>query len=317
MEQLSAPKYAVNEYTTPHNTVYDDIEQIARTGGTGIGLWEAKLERGDDQNVRAAIVQAGLAATYCVPAVHTVLPVPFNTPGVPSDPIARTKLICESVKRLAAFEPVAIVVGPGTSGDAANPVGPVEAVEEGLAVIADVAGAQGVPVAFELLARRRGSPLYSLPDIVRFVDRVGRENVGIMFDVFHSWCEPDLHAHLREHGSRVIGVHVNDVKVHERGGFDRELPGQGRGVAPEIMATLIESGYDGWWELEVFSDDGTFGMELPDSYWKLPHEELLTRSKEAFDASYAKALAIVQARRGGIDGRASDRAQEERSHAAG
>jgi sugar phosphate isomerase/epimerase len=297
MEPLDVPKYAVNEYSTPHNTVYEDIEQIARTGGTGIGLWEAKLERGEDERVKEAMARADLTPTFCVPEVHTVLPVPFNLPGVPADPVARTKLICESVKRLAAFRPVAVVIGPGTSGDPDHPVGPVDAVEEGLAAIADVAHAEDVPVAFELLAKRRGSPLHELPDIVEFIDRVGRPNVGIIFDVFHSWCEPDLHDRLRRFASRVIGAHVNDIKVEERGGFDRELPGRGRAVAPEIMATLIESGYDGWWELEIFSDDGTFGMDLPDSYWKLPHEELLALGKAAFDASYARALDIVQTRR--------------------
>jgi sugar phosphate isomerase/epimerase len=117
-----------------------------------------------------------------------------------------------------------------------------------------------------------------------------------MLDVFHSWCEPDLHAHLREHAHRINSVHVNDVKVHERGGFDRELPGRGRDVAAGIIATLLEAGYDGGWELEIFSDDGTFGTDLPDSYWKWPHERMLEEAKSAFDATYARAVQIVTER---------------------
>jgi len=131
---------------------------------------------------------------------------------------------------------------------------------------------------------------------VAFVDEVGRHNVGIMFDIFHSWCEPDLHDHLRTFGHRINSVHVNDVRVEERCGFDRELPGHGRGVAAGIIATLLEVGYDGWWELEVFSDDGTFGTDLPDSYWKWPHELLLQRAKAAFDRTYAEALDLLAAR---------------------
>jgi sugar phosphate isomerase/epimerase len=114
--------------------------------------------------------------------------------------------------------------------------------------------------------------------------------------VFHSWCEPDLHARLREFGHRINSVHINDIRVEERSNFDRELPGLGRGVAAEIIATLLEVGYDGWWELEVFSDDGTYGNDFPDSYWKLPHEEFLRRAKEAFDRSYAEALELLAAR---------------------
>jgi sugar phosphate isomerase/epimerase len=295
MTEHATPRYAVNCYSTPHNTVFEDIEQIARTGGAGIGLWEAKLPEGRDKEVREAMAAHGLQATYCVPAVHTILPVPFNAPGTVTDPAERTKLAAESVHRLAAFDPAAIVIGPGTSGDASRPVGPVSAVADGLAVIADAGADAGVDIAFELLAERRGSPLHDLPTIAAFVDEVGRDNVGIMFDIFHSWCEPDLHAHLRELGHRINSVHVNDIRVEERCGFDRELPGQGRGVAAGIIATLMEVGYDGWWELEVFSDDGTFGTDLPDSYWRWPHEVLLERSRAAFDRVYAEALDLAGA----------------------
>jgi sugar phosphate isomerase/epimerase len=95
--------------------------------------------------------------------------------------------------------------------------------------------------------------------MVAVLDEVWRPNVGIMADVFHSWCEPDLHARLRRYGDRINSVQVCDVKVHERGGFDREYPGGGRGAAPEFFATMIEIGYTGFWELEVFSGDGTYG----------------------------------------------------------
>jgi sugar phosphate isomerase/epimerase len=297
MTATTGPRYAVNAYSTPHNSVWQDIEQIARTGGQGVGLWEGKLEDGADDRARAAIADAGLVASFCVPAVHTILPVPFNLPGVPSDPVERTRLLCESVRRLAAFGPQAVVVGPGTSGDPEHPVGPVEAVAEGLAAAADVAAQEGVPMTFELLAERRGSPLHTLPMIADFIDEVGRPNVGIMFDVFHSWCEPDLYEHIRTYGSRINSVHVNDIKVHERGGFDRELPGRGRDAAAGIMAALIEAGYDGFWELEVFSDDGTYGADYPDSYWKLPHEEFLVLCKAGFDDCYTRASQIA-ARRG-------------------
>ena len=289
----ASPRYAVNAWTTPHNSALEDIEQIARTGGRGIGLYEGKFQPGGDQALREAIELHGLEATFCVPRTWTILPVPFNTPVTERDPRTRTELICESIPRLATFGPEVIVVGPGVSGDPAEPAGPVEAVADGLARIADVAAEHDLKIGFELLAERRGSPLHNLPDIVMFIDDVGRDNVGVMFDIWHSWCEPDLHDRLREYTPRINSVHVNDVRVHERSNFDRELPGDGRAVAAPIIATLIESGYEGWWELEVFSDDGTFGNDYPDSLWKLPHELLLERAKAAFDATYAQAQRLL------------------------
>lgn len=290
------PLYAVNGWTTPHNTALQDVEQVSRTGGGGLGLYEAKFADGGDAELRDAMTAARLKATFCVPRTWTILPVPFNTPGMERDPRVRTEMICKSIERLAPFDPEVIVVGPGVSGDPSRPAGPVDAVAEGLAQIADVAKKHGQTVGFELLAERRGSPLHTLPAIVEFIDEIGRDNVGVMFDVYHSWCEPDLHDRLRQFAPRINSVHVNDVRVEERSSFDRALPGEERGVCASIMATLMESGYEGWWELEVFSDDGTFGNTFPDSLWALPHETLLTRAKDAFDRTYEQALAIVAER---------------------
>jgi sugar phosphate isomerase/epimerase len=114
--------------------------------------------------------------------------------------------------------------------------------------------------------------------------------------MFHSWSEPDVHAHLRQFGDRIIGVQITDVQVHERSHRDRAWPGQGRGVAPELLATLLETGYDGWFELEVFSDDGTFGNAFPDSLWRLDPREYLRRAEDAYADTYDKALAILSSR---------------------
>jgi hypothetical protein len=55
----NAPKYGVNAYSTPHNSVYDDIEQVARTGGGGVGLFEGKFADGQDAKVRDVMAAHG------------------------------------------------------------------------------------------------------------------------------------------------------------------------------------------------------------------------------------------------------------------
>ena len=292
-----SPMYAVQTFSTPHNTIFEDIEQIARTGAQGIGLSEGKFDDGaSDEAIREAMDHHGLKASFCVPRTWCILPLPFDAPGSEQDPAVRTELICESIRRLSAFEPAVIVVGPGVSGDPLRPAGPIEAVAEGLARAADVAAEYGQQIGFELLSERAGAPLHNLPDIVDFIDEVGCDNVGVLFDVCHSYCEPDLHDRLRRYTPRINSVHVADVRVEERGGFDRVMPGDGRGVAAGIMATLIEGGYDGWWELEIVSDDGTYRNDWPDSLWKMPHEEMLRQGKAAFDRVYAEALDILAKR---------------------
>ena len=289
------PPYSVAAWMTPHNSVYDDFEQVARVGADGIGLFEGKFGDDEDSAIKEALEESGLRATFCIPSLWTFLAGPVGG-SVTRDPQERLELICASIPRLAAFSPLAIVVGPGTSGDPANPLGPIEPIADGLAAVADVAAEYDLRVSLELLAERRGCPLPWLSTIVEFIDEVGHDNVGVLFDVAHSWTEPDLLDKLRTYAHRIDCVHVNDVRPEERTWADRVLPGEGRDVAVEMFAALIEGRYAGWYELEVISDDGSYGVDLPDSLWKLPHGELLARGREAFDKTYARALQLAGAR---------------------
>ena len=51
---------------------------------------------------------------------------------------------------------------------------------------------------------------------------------------------------------------------------------------PALLGTLEAAGFDGWYDLEIFSDDGTFGADYPDSLWKLDPLEMLRRAKGGF-----------------------------------
>jgi sugar phosphate isomerase/epimerase len=282
----------------PHNSAVEDVEQVARTGGSGVGVSFAKLGRDvSDQQMRDALAEHGLRATFCVPTLWTVLPNPpaFGRSSWEKDPRVRTQQICEELDRVAAFDPVAVIIGSGTSGDPAKPAGPLSAVVEGLAQIADRARELDLRISFELFGKRRGTPITSLDQLIGFIDDVGRSNVGVAFDMFQSWADEGVHQALRQHAKRILNVDVCDVRREERSGFDREIPGRGRAVAQGMIESLLAGGYEGWWKLEVFSDDGTYGNDFPDSYWKMPHEELLRLGHREF-------AGVLQAAQRKVDG---------------
>jgi sugar phosphate isomerase/epimerase len=294
MRPVAEVPYAINQWMTPHNSVAEDAVQYAATGATGIGLWEDKLgDRSEDARTAELLAENGLRATYVAPHVWPILPGPLDAPDVPTEVGGRVEAICETVERIAAFKPLGVIVGGGRSGDPANPAGPVDRIPEALATIADAAAAHGMRVGFELLGARRGAPLHTFGELIEVIDAAGRDNVGILFDFIHSWPEPGLHDDIRRHVDRIDYVQVNDARDPERTWCDRMLPGDGIGVAVPILTTLMEAGYDGWYELEVFSDDGTFGTELEDSLWAIPHEELLRRGREAFERVYGEAAAAA------------------------
>jgi sugar phosphate isomerase/epimerase len=51
---------------------------------------------------------------------------------------------------------------------------------------------------------------------------------------------------------------------------------------PAILGALERAGWDGFYDLEIFSDNGTFGAAYPDSLWDVEPDELVRRGRESF-----------------------------------
>jgi sugar phosphate isomerase/epimerase len=284
-------RYAVNAWCVPNNNSLQDIEQSARIGAGAVGLWEGKFRDGEEDAISEALRRHGIRAGIVMPHHWTILPTPLD-PGGYVDWKAKCDGICRSIRRLARFDPVGIMVGPGVSGDPAKRLSP-DHVAESLERIAGVADDCGVRIAFEPLAMRRGAAISTLPETIALIDSVGRRNVDILLDVWHSWPEQNLHQQLRTHVKRLMGVQINDVREPERSWCDRMMPGEGRNVCTPILATLIEAGFTGWYDFEVFSDDGRWGNDFADSLWKLPHDEFLRRGRAAFDRCLDSANSMI------------------------
>jgi sugar phosphate isomerase/epimerase len=289
--------FAVNAWCMPRNSSLQDIELTARVGAGAIGLWEGKFSDGEDEAIAAALEQHHVRAGIVMPRHWTILPTPLDPGGMRSDWRAKSEGICRSVRRLARFRPLGIMVGPGVSGNPAQRLGPVAHVVEGLKMIADAAGEAGVRIAFEPLALRRGAAVATFPETLEVLDKVGRTNVDILPDLWHSYPEPDFHTHLRANVDRIIALQVNDVRNPERSWCDWVMPGDGINACTPAVAALIDAGYRGWYDFEVFSDDGTWGNNYPDSLWQLPHDEFLRRGFDAFADCFATAKAMAAAGR--------------------
>ena len=69
---------------------------------------------------------------------------------------------------------------------------------------------------------------------------------------------------------RFVGVHIADWRDPTRGWADRVLPGDGVADLPALLGTLERAGWNGYYDLEIFSDNGTFGNAWPGSLWDVP-----------------------------------------------
>ena len=80
------------------------------------------------------------------------------------------------------------------------------------------------------------------------------------------------------------------------------LPGDGIIDLPAIFGALEAGGAVGWFDLEIFSDDGSFtDMDFEDSLWKQDPVEVVRRGKAGFERAWAarKAPALM----GRLDGK--------------
>ncbi len=278
----SAPRFAVCEFTTLRASFEEDLAAYRAAGATGIGICEIKLEAGREEEQLGAFRQSGLEATSCIPAVPSILPLP-HLPG-PDDPDERVEAIRAGIRRLAPFEPAAVVCLTGPAG-ALDDEEARRVVVSGLREVADEAAGAGIPVGLEPMSaafRDDWTTITTLTEAAELCDEAGSPNVGILFDTWHVWDSPDVLAEIERHGPRLVGVHVNDWREETRGWCDRVLPGEGVADLPALVGALHAAGWRGPYELEAFSDDGTFGTAYHDSLWEEDAAELARRGHDAF-----------------------------------
>jgi sugar phosphate isomerase/epimerase len=259
---MATPPFSVSECTTFPRTFEEDVAGYRSGGADGIGIWEFKLEAGKDAENLARVRDAGLAASICVPQVPSIYPDGYFTE--PGDPTSRTAALSEAVRRFAPFEPVAILAVTGDpKGRDRDEMRRVTV--GGLREVARVAADIGMTIGLEPYRETSGAMVSTLPDTFALVDEIGASNVGVVVDIWHVWDQPGIEDDLRRFAPRIVGVQVNDWREPTRSWADRVLPGDGIIHAEPLYRALDEGGFDGWYDLEIFSDDGRFGNAYPDS----------------------------------------------------
>jgi sugar phosphate isomerase/epimerase len=282
-----APRVSVSQITTFPASFADDVRAYAAAGLDGIGVWELKLPQGGDAEALELLESSGLESASAVPTIPSILPLPLL--GGPEDPAERVEAFCASLHRLAPFRPGGIVCLTGTAAgrdrDEARAI-----VVDGLRTLAGEAQSLGLTIALEPYQREGGEQwtiASTIPEAVDLIREAGDSPaLGIQFDVWHLWDTPDLERDIEQELPRFAGVHVCDTRSETRGWADRVLPGDGVADVARILALLDRAGWDGLYDIEIFSDDGTFGAQYPDSLWDVPAADLLPRALGSFHEAW-------------------------------
>ena len=278
------PSVSVSQITTLRSSFADDVRTYADAGLSGIGVWELKLPEGGEAEALELLAESGLASAAAIPLVPSILPLPLL--GGPADPAERIDAYCRSLARLAPFEPTGLVCLTGT-GLGRDPDDARATVVDGLRTIGAEAERLGLRIGIEPYQRDGGEQwtiANTIPEALQLIDEAGGSPaLGIQFDVWHLWNTETLYDDIDRHIGRFTGVHICDVRAPTRGWADRLLPGDGCADVPRILRALDSAGWDGLYDVEIFSDDGTFGAAYPDSLWAARPDALLARTRKAFE----------------------------------
>jgi len=152
-----------------------------------------------------------------------------------------------------------------------------EATVDVLVRLGEEARQRGVTLALEPVHEPYLDYLNTLFDAERIVTAVNSASVGILFDVWHLCHEPELDRRIEATASRIALVHFSDWREPTRYHDDRLLPGEGVLPLKSILTKLHQSGYRGYFDVEVFSEE----------VWRADPLQNLKKCRAFFDSVWA------------------------------
>jgi sugar phosphate isomerase/epimerase len=287
-------KLSVSEVTLWPLALEAELDVLTQNDVAGIGLFADKIPVGEEKAHHARLRSAGLQATVCLPGNFTILPNELF--GGAEDPAQRVRDLCSEFDRLAVYEPLMCVFVAGPLGKY-EPSEAHRIVVDACRQLAEHGAKLGTLVALEPIHPDMTflSYIADIDAAAAVVREADHPNARVLLDTGHIGDSGTTLDAIRRHSDLFApGIHVNDCPSSPRSWADRALPGEGTLDLVSVFRTLRESGWDGWLDLEIISDDGTFGQAFPDSLWRHDPIDVIRRGLKGMDGAWRDA-AVAQA----------------------
>lgn len=259
------PRLSISQITTFRRRLHEEVSAIAAAGFPGIGLSRTKSSEHDDETIAAVLNEFGIRAASLSWAGGFTGSLKFSYEEALQD--ARDAL--QQASRLKA-ETLVLLTG-SQNGHTVRHCR--RTVKDALLLLADEAGDVGVRLAILPMTPRYQQDmtfLHSVDDALKLLDELNHPQVGLAFDTFQSWHTPRLLERIPEIAARTFLVQLSDSAVDPRHEMDRRLPGQGVLPLPEIVQQFLVSGYQGFFDVQVWSED----------VWRMPHADVIAACQQ-------------------------------------
>ena len=266
-------RLAINQFTTLHQwSLPQAIEGYARNGVHGIGIVRDKLQE----------VGVGAARRWLKAHDMTVTCLCIGGLLTDSDPerfqanLDSTRRVIDEAAELEA-ECVVFVAGGLPEGSRDLPAARARCLE-GLAELLPYAKSSGVTLGLEplhpMICAFR-SCLSTLGQANDWIEALGGgAELGIVVDVYHVWWDPDMEREIERAAGRIVSFHVCDWLLDTTDlRLDRGMMGDGVIDIRRIRGLVEAAGYDGYREVEIFSER---------NWWKRDPDEVVAITKARY-----------------------------------
>lgn len=265
-------RFSLNQATIKYASLAEALQVAADTGYEAIGLWrEPVQEVGLDKAVEL-VERSGLrVSSLCRGGFFTAHRGPERDAALDDN-----RRALEEAHRLGT-DTLVLVAGGLPAGDR-DLIGARERVRDAIGALAEDAKAAGVRLAIEPL-----HPMYAadravintLGQALDIAEQFEPAVAGVVVDTFHIWWDPEVLAQIARAGrERITSYQICDwiTPLPADNLLARGIPGDGHIDFEPITRAVVNAGYDGDIETEIFHAD----------VWARPYAEVATQVADRY-----------------------------------
>lgn len=247
-------KTSFNQLTTLRWSLVEEVLELKKFNYDAIGLWRPKVAEIGEELSAELIRDAGLSVSSLSFAGGFT-----GANGLSfDDAIVDARDAIKDAELLGA-ENLIVVSGPRNGHTVRHSR---RLVSEALDELADFAGQRGVRLCLLPMHQyfsKSWTFLNSLDETLELVSGKNHPAVGMAFDTYQSWQEPNLMSRIAEFAKLTGVVQISDGVRRPQANAERCVPGDGVIPLSEIVHAFQTAGFDGYYDIQVWSNSGWNG----------------------------------------------------------
>ena len=263
-------KLCVHTITTKPWSIDQAAAAYEKAGVKGISVWRDTLEKFGPADTGKLLRDHGLSIVSLVRGGFF----PHATVEARTQAIDDNKIAIDEAAALGS--PLVVLVCGALPGQPLTESR--DQIRDGIETLLDHAQACQVKLAIEPLHPMYAddrSAINTMGQANDMTEAIGSPWLGVAVDVYHLWWDPTLQREIKRCGDQghLFAYHICDWKTPTKDMLlDRGLMGEGCINLPQIREWVQDAGFDGFHEVEIFSND----------YWQMDQTEFLDKITQAY-----------------------------------